>query len=158
MVKHIVERVRAVQDALGRAITLENVSAYVEARSNEMSTCEFLARVALEADCLILLDVNNLAVEEYNFGAALVGSLEALPLERIAYLHAADYSELRVEDAGVIAFDDHVGLPRQATLDGLRAVTRRRQVPVALEWDNGVPTSLADYLGAARHVAEEVHR
>src|ERR1700733_4161384 len=59
---HIVERVRTVQDILGRRILLENVSSYVTYRNSQVTEWDFLREVAERADCLILLDVNNIYV------------------------------------------------------------------------------------------------
>src|SRR5439155_1105736 len=56
---HVVSRVRQVQDSLGQQLLLENVSSYVAYASSTMTEWEFLARIAEEADCGILLDVNN---------------------------------------------------------------------------------------------------
>src|SRR5580693_3598998 len=60
--KHVVARVRSVQDILGRRILLENVSSYVSFRDSRMTEWDFLRTVAEEADCLILLDINNIYV------------------------------------------------------------------------------------------------
>ena len=59
---HVVERVRTVQDFLGRRILLENVSSYVTFRDSRLTEWEFLREIAERADCLILLDVNNIYV------------------------------------------------------------------------------------------------
>jgi uncharacterized protein (UPF0276 family) len=64
--KHVVARVRTVQDILGRRILLENVSSYVSFRDSRMTEWDFLRTVAEEADCLILLDVNNIYVSSIN--------------------------------------------------------------------------------------------
>ena len=63
---HIVERVRTVQDILGQRILLENVSSYVTFRDSRLTEWEFLAEIARRADCLILLDVNNIYVSSVN--------------------------------------------------------------------------------------------
>ena len=63
---HVVERVRTVQDILGRRILLENVSSYVAFRDSHLTEWEFLREVATRADCLILLDVNNIYVSAVN--------------------------------------------------------------------------------------------
>ena len=63
---HLVPRIREVQDRLGRRILLENVSSYVSYRSSEMTEWEFLARLSEAADCLLLLDINNVYVNSVN--------------------------------------------------------------------------------------------
>src|SRR5882757_7119343 len=63
---NVVERVRTVQDILGRRILLENVSSYVSYRDSQVTEWEFLGEIARRADCLILLDVNNIYVSSVN--------------------------------------------------------------------------------------------
>src|SRR4029079_12382721 len=63
---NVVGRVRAVQDCLGRRILLENVSSYVTFRDSPLTEWEFLCAVSEQADCLILLDVNNIYVSSVN--------------------------------------------------------------------------------------------
>src|ERR1700683_847795 len=65
-IRHVAERVRTVQDILGRRILLENVSSYVSFRDSRLSEWYFLRTLADEADCLILLDVNNIYVSSVN--------------------------------------------------------------------------------------------
>src|SRR6185437_10387934 len=67
-VRWVAERARAVQDVLGVRFVLENVSSYVTYKASEMTEWEFLSAVAEEADCGILLDVNNIYVSSYNHG------------------------------------------------------------------------------------------
>jgi uncharacterized protein (UPF0276 family) len=65
-VQHVADRVKTVQDFLGRRILLENVSSYITYAHSEMSEWEFLSAVAERADCLILLDINNIFVSAHN--------------------------------------------------------------------------------------------
>jgi uncharacterized protein (UPF0276 family) len=65
-ITHVADRVGQVQDYLGRQILLENVSSYVTYNSSEISEWEFLSAIAAQADCLILLDVNNIYVSSQN--------------------------------------------------------------------------------------------
>jgi uncharacterized protein (UPF0276 family) len=65
---HVTDRMKAVQDRLGRPLILENPSSYLEFRSSQMPEWEFLARLADAADCGLLLDVNNVHVSAFNHG------------------------------------------------------------------------------------------
>lgn len=151
-----IDRVRAVQDTLGRQITVENVSAYVEWDRPQMSPAEFVHRLVEEADCLLLLDVNNLAVEAHNFGHDPLAFVDAIAPGRVAYLHAADYSEIELEPGKRLAFDDHCGMPRPQTREILRHALARHATPppVVLEWDTGTPATLEAYAASAREVVE----
>lgn len=89
-VRHVAARIRHVQDLLGRRIAVENVS-YYAAPGREMSELEFLNAVLAEADCDLLLDVNNIHVNSINHGYDALAFLDGLPGERISYLHIAGH-------------------------------------------------------------------
>lgn len=89
--RHVVERVKTVQEFLGRQILLENPSTYIEFASSTIPEAEFLAEVARRADCLILLDVNNVFVSAFNHGFDAGAYLEQLPKGRIRQIHLAGH-------------------------------------------------------------------
>lgn len=103
MVTHVAARIRQVQDMLGRQIAIENVSAYARL-PGELSELEFLLAVLDEADCGLLLDVNNVYVNASNFDFDPLAFIQALPSERIACLHVAGHllqpSGLRIDTHG----------------------------------------------------------
>ena len=107
-VHHVAARVREVQDILGRRIALENVS-YYAAPGQEMSEIEFINAVLTEADCDLLLDVNNIAVNAINHRYDPVAFLAALPAERIRYAHVAGHhreaEDLRIDTHGAAVID-----------------------------------------------------
>ncbi len=143
---HVVERVRRVQDFLGRRILLENVSTYLEYRHSIMPEWEFLTAVAERADCGILLDVNNIFVSAFNHGFSAEEYLHAVPVERVQQFHLAGHS-----DKGTFLHDTH----DHAIVDPVwdlyaQAVRRFGQVSTLIEWDDHIPPF------AAVH-AEAVH-
>jgi uncharacterized protein (UPF0276 family) len=89
-VNYVAERVRRVQDILGRRIALENVS-YYAAPGADLSELDFIRAVLQEADCDLLLDVNNIYVNSVNHRYDAVDFLQGLPGERIAYGHIAGH-------------------------------------------------------------------
>ncbi len=89
-IKYVAARVRQVQDLLGRRIALENVS-YYAAPGAELSEIDFINAVLSEADCDLLLDVNNIHVNSVNHHYDAVEFLRKLPGERIAYGHIAGH-------------------------------------------------------------------
>jgi uncharacterized protein (UPF0276 family) len=91
---HCVERVSRVQDFLGRRIALENPSTYVSFAEADMSEPEFLAELARRADCLLLLDVNNVFVSGFNHGFDARPFFDLLPKERVAQIHVAGHTHL----------------------------------------------------------------
>ncbi|MDY0069010.1 MAG: DUF692 domain-containing protein, partial [Porticoccaceae bacterium] len=133
--RHTAERVRQVQDFLGQRIALENVS-YYGAPSAELREIEFITGVLEEADCLLLLDVNNIHVNAINHGYDAEAFLDALPGERIAYIHVAGH---RVEAADLLV-DTH-GSPVVDPVWRLlaRAHARFGPLPTLLERDFNIP-------------------
>jgi uncharacterized protein (UPF0276 family) len=91
---HCVARVARVQDFLGRRLALENPSTYVSFADSDMSEPEFLAELAARADCLLLLDVNNVFVSGFNHGFDAKAYLEHLPKQRVAQIHVAGHTDL----------------------------------------------------------------
>jgi uncharacterized protein (UPF0276 family) len=91
-VKHVVSRVREVQEYLGRQILLENVSSYVTYTQSAVSEWEFLSAIAEQADCLILLDVNNIYVSSHNHGFNPLDYLRGVPSARVRQFHLAGHS------------------------------------------------------------------
>jgi uncharacterized protein (UPF0276 family) len=135
-IEHIATRIAHVQDRLRRQILIENVSSYVEYQASEMPEWTFLTAVAERADCLILLDVNNVVVNAKNHGFDANEYIAALPVPRVAQLHLAGHS-----DYGTHAIDDH-GSAVPDEVWGLydRVVARFGSVPAIVEWDDNVPT------------------
>jgi uncharacterized protein len=132
---HVVQRVREVQDVLGRQILLENVSSYVGFRASTMPEWEFVAEVARRADCGILLDVNNVYVSARNHGFDAREYLAQIPIDRVGQFHLAGHS-----DRGTYLFDTHDG-PVADPVWELYAFAVRRfgRVPTLIEWDEHVP-------------------
>jgi uncharacterized protein (UPF0276 family) len=91
---HCVERVARVQDFLGRRLALENPSTYVAFAGADMSEAAFLAELAARADCLLLLDVNNVFVSSFNHGFDAMTYFDALPQDRVAQIHVAGHTSL----------------------------------------------------------------
>jgi len=89
-VEYVAGRIRQVQDMIGQRMAIENVS-YYAAPGAELSEIDFINAVISEADCDLLLDVNNIYVNSINHGYDAVEFLQALPAERIAYGHIAGH-------------------------------------------------------------------
>lgn len=133
--RHVVRRVREVQDVLEAPLVLENVSSYASFSGSTMTEWEFLAALLEEADCGMLLDVNNVHVSATNHGFDPLTFLRAIPMDRVVQIHVAGHF-----DAGTHLVDTHTGpvpdpvwrLLGEAWALGVRA-------PVLLEWDADIP-------------------
>jgi hypothetical protein len=89
---HIVERISRVQDYLKRQLVVENASTYVSFVDSEMSEAEFVREMAERADCLLLLDINNVFVSGFNHGFDPVAFIDAVPVERVVQFHMAGHT------------------------------------------------------------------
>ena len=132
---NVVERVRTVQDILGRRILLENVSSYVTFRDSQLTEWEFLREVAVRADCLILLDVNNIYVSSVNHEFAPLDYLNGVPVERVQQIHLAGH-----ENHGDYLVDTH-DHPVPTPVWRLYRLAQERTggVSTLLEWDAAIP-------------------
>jgi hypothetical protein len=134
--RHTVSRVREVQDFLGAPILLENPSSYVEFAGSAMTEWEFLANLAREADCGLLLDVNNIYVSAFNHGFAPADYLAGLPFDRVAQMHVAGHSH-----QGTHIIDTHIGPVIDPVWVLARdAYERAPGTSVLLEWDAEIPS------------------
>ncbi|MES2674696.1 MAG: DUF692 domain-containing protein [Pseudomonadota bacterium] len=89
--QHLITRVTQVQDFLGQRILLENVSSYLSYQHSTISEWEFVRELANKADCLILLDINNIHVSAHNHNFDPLTYLDAMPPERIQQIHLAGH-------------------------------------------------------------------
>ncbi len=151
-VTHVAARIRRVQDILGQRIAVENIS-YYAAPFQAMAEIDFINAVLVEADCQLLLDVNNIIVNATNHGYDAQGFLRALPSDRIAYIHVAGH----FDEAADLKIDTHgaaVSNPVWALLAEAYRVHGRK--PTLLERDFNFPpfAELVDELGSIRrHLA-----
>jgi uncharacterized protein (UPF0276 family) len=149
--RHVVERVQRVQDMLGRRLLLENVSSYLSFRDSELTEWEFLRAVAERADCLILLDVNNVYVSSVNHEFDPTTFLSAIPVERVQQIHLAGH-----QDHGNFLVDTHDQPVPDPVWELYRAAVRRFGiVSTMIERDANIPPlhELLAELAAARALA-----
>ncbi|MDB6061629.1 MAG: uncharacterized protein JWM78_1732 [Verrucomicrobiaceae bacterium] len=132
---HIVERVKRVQDFLGRQLLLENVSSYITYSASAMPEWEFVREVAEQADCLLLLDVNNVYVSAFNHEFDPLEYLRNIPVQRVRQIHLAGHL-----NRGDYLIDTH-DHPVVAPVWELYAEALRLFGPVAtmIERDDNIP-------------------
>lgn len=151
---HVAARIREVQDFLGRQILLENVSSYVTYRHSQMSEWEFYRAVVEEADCLMLLDINNIFVSAVNHRFDPEHYLNAVPVERVQQLHLAGHT-----DYGAVIVDTHDQPIVGPVWDLYRkALQRFGPVSAMIERDDNFPPfhELMAELAQARRIGAEV--
>jgi uncharacterized protein (UPF0276 family) len=132
---HTADRVRAVQDWLGRPLIVENPSTYLEFTASRMPEWEFIGRLAEGTGCGLLLDVNNVHVSAFNHGFDPVAYVDAIPADHVVQIHLAGPS-----DHGTHLIDTHDS-PVPDAVWALYAHAWRRCGPVAtmVEWDAAIP-------------------
>ncbi|HZX78697.1 DUF692 domain-containing protein [Lysobacter sp.] len=146
-VHHVAARIRQTQDVVGRRIAVENVSYYatmpVDAGQQPLDEAAFINAVLAEADCDLLLDVNNVYVNAINHRYDPHAFLAAMPAERIACIHVAGH----YDEADDLKVDTHGAAVKDAVWDLLGEAYRRFGArPTLLERDFNIPP-YAELLG-----------
>ncbi len=149
--KHVSDRVSEVQDFLGRRILLENVSSYVTFHDSSLTEWEFLSEIAKRADCLILLDVNNIYVSSHNHHFDPLDYLRGVPADRVQQFHLAGHQR-----QGELIIDTH----DSPIIDPVwklyeQAIERFGFVSTMIERDDQIPSlsELVAELDIARGIA-----
>lgn len=135
VVNHVADRISQVQDYLQTQFALENVSSYLSYRESEMTEWEFLNAIAEQADCHILLDINNIFVNSRNHCFDPYDYLQAINIKRVKQFHLAGFT-----DKGDYLLDSH-GEPVHPPVWALyeKALARFGRVPTLIEWDSNIP-------------------
>jgi uncharacterized protein (UPF0276 family) len=146
---HVVDRISRVQDFLKRRLVVENASTYVAFQESEMEEWIFIAEMARRADCLLLLDVNNVFVSGFNHGFDARRFVDSIPVERVAQIHMAGHTNNETH-----RIDTH-DQPICEEVWSLYECARRRfgDVAVMIERDDNFPP-LAELLGELSRMRE----
>jgi uncharacterized protein len=155
-VQHVARRARTVQDFLEVPLVIENVSSYLAYTSSTMTEWDFLSAIATEADCGILLDVNNIYVSSFNHGFDPIPYVDSIPHHRVVQIHLAGHTH-----KGHYILDTHSA----HVIDPVWALYRRAcehtgDVSTLIEWDDDIPPlqTLLDEAEKARTIRSEVAR
>jgi uncharacterized protein (UPF0276 family) len=151
---HVVSRVELVQDYLGRAIVLENVSTYVQFNNSEMTEWEFLGELSRRSGCWLLFDVNNVYVSAFNHGYDPNAFLQGIPADRVVQFHMAGHSHM-----GTHIIDTHDHPVCEDVWDlYVAALKRFGRVSTMIERDDNIPRldELIIEVNRTREIAEKV--
>ncbi len=156
-VQHLGSRIQEVQDYLGEQILIENVSSYIRFDESYLSEGEFLAELSTYADCLLLVDINNFYINQFNHGMDAVTEMKKLPASRITELHLAGAKEL---DGFIVDTHSH---PVQDEVWELfqEMISVWGPKPTLIEWDNNIPPweiLYREYLKAAKLCEQSVNK
>lgn len=144
-IRHVADRIRQVQNFLEMKIAIENVSYYTPVAA-EMSELEFINTIIKEADCNLLLDVNNVFVNAFNHQYNAKEFIQGLPLDKVSYIHMAGHEQVEPD----LIIDTHGEDIIEPVYDLFDYTTQRIQpVPVLLERDFNIP--------ALQHLQSEIN-
>lgn len=154
---HIISRIHAVQEFLGRPIALENPSTYLEFSASSIPEAEFISHMAKATGCGLLLDVNNVYVSCYNHRLDPQRYIDSLPLDNVIQIHLSGHSNKGTHI--IDTHDDHV-------IDEVwnlykYVVNRAGRTPnTMIEWDDRIPEFpvLQAELNKARSAAKNAHQ
>ena len=133
--RYTIERVKTIQDYLERPIALENASTYLEFSVSTWKESDFIATLAEEADCGVLLDVNNVYVSSFNHGFDPKAYIDKIPADRVIQIHLAGHTH-----KGTYILDTHSDYVIDTVWDLYRHTYRRMGgISTLLEWDASIP-------------------
>lgn len=134
-VHHVAERIRTVQDHLELRLGIENTSSYLTYNASTMTEWEFITAIVTEADCALLLDVNNVYVSSYNHGFDPKTFIDGIPAERVIQFHLAGHT-----NKGDYILDTHSDFVIDEVWELYRhALGRTGPVTTLVEWDEDIP-------------------
>jgi uncharacterized protein len=154
-VKHVVERIKIVQDFLGRQILIENVSSYASYVDSSMTEWEFITEIANQADCLLLLDVNNIYVSSYNHSFDPQAFIAGVPANRVQQIHLAGH-----QNNGDYIIDTHDAPVIDPVWDLYSyAISKFGEVSTMIERDDNIPALdvLVTELDIARTISQNLY-
>lgn len=153
---HVVQRVKQLKKRISLPFLLENPSYYVEPPGAQMDEAAFFYRVLEEADCGMLLDVNNVYVNSRNHGFDPRDYIRRLPLHRVAQIHMAGH-----KDCGDVIVDTHEGPIIDPVWDLYRFTIEQigRPVSTLIEWDTQIPRLpvVAAEAARAQQILDQIH-
>jgi uncharacterized protein (UPF0276 family) len=152
--KKTAQKIREARDFLEVPIAVENVSSYAEFHVSQMTEWEFLTEVAEDADCGILLDVNNIYVSSRNHSFNPLDYIENVPHHRVAQIHIAGHSKY---EKYILDTHDHPVIDPVWRLY-TRAIELAGPTATLLEWDDRIPSFEEvheEALKAKKHLPEK---
>jgi uncharacterized protein (UPF0276 family) len=144
--RHVADRVKRARDVLRVPMAVENITFYTHVAEPEMPEAEWIASVCEQADCGLMLDVNNAYVNAQNFGFDVDAWMRTVPLERVVQMHVAGHERFDEGDfvegaTGTVLLDTHGADVCDPVMDLLeRVLPRTGSVPIVLERDQSIPS------------------
>lgn len=153
-IQHMVSRIKQVQDFLEQPMLIENASTYLTYAHSEMTEWDFLREITEQADCYLLLDVNNIYVSSFNHQFDPMDYLNGIPLNRPKQIHLAGHT-----NNGDHIIDTHDSDVINPVWDlYAKALDRFGFIPTMIERDDHIPplSDLMQELEQAKHIARDI--
>ncbi len=152
--KHVVAKIKQAQDFLEQQILIENVSSYLTYSSSAMTEWDFIREITQQADCLLLLDVNNIYVSSFNHGFDAMDYLAGIPADRVQQIHLAGHTN---NGDHIIDTHDHPVIDPVWELYA-KTLNLFGKVSTMIERDDHIPplSELILELEQAKHIAADV--
>ncbi len=132
---HISDRIKQVQDIIGRPFILENPSTYLEFNESTIPEWEFLANLTENTGCGLLLDVNNIYVNSFNHGYDAKKYIDTIPADKIAQIHLAGHHNF-----GTHIVDTHDAHVKDDVWDLYSyTIKTKGKISTMIEWDDNIP-------------------
>lgn len=133
--QHISQKISDVQIFLERRILLENVSCYIESTDNQMDEATFIAQVIQQADCDLLLDLNNVYVNAVNHKFSAQDYVNNLPLDKVKEIHLAGFE--KKQGFLLDCHNNPICAEVWQLFEGV--IAKQGPIPTLIEWDNDLP-------------------
>lgn len=154
VIDHVATRIKQVQDFLERRILIENVSSYLTFEHSEITEWEFLTEICNRADCLILLDINNIYVSSVNHEFNPLDYIHGVPKQRVYQIHLAGHS-----NHGTYIIDTHDApvIPEVWDLYA-KTIQHMGSISTMIERDANIPElpELLEEVSKAKYIAESI--
>lgn len=135
-IEGVSENILQVQDILKRPLILENGSYYTVLEA-EMSEADFINEIVSRTGCELLLDVNNVYVNAFNFKYDAEKFIQNMPLNKVKYIHMAGH--YKVNDHLIIDTHGEDIIDPVYNLLALAIEKIGKDIPVLLERDFNIP-------------------
>ncbi|HEY4145569.1 DUF692 domain-containing protein [Pinirhizobacter sp.] len=136
----ITDNIQRTQEALGRAISVENPSHYVHLDGHDFSETDFLTELARRSGCGLLLDINNVHVSARNLGTDALGYLDAFPVEAVTEIHLAGHAQDPVLGPALLVDSHDAPVGDEVWQLFRHVIARVGAVPVLIERDGNIPS------------------
>jgi len=136
----VADHIDEVQQAIGRAMLLENPSSYLAFTQSTWAETDFLGEIARRTGCGLLLDVNNVFVSATNQQTAPHAYIDSYPLDLVGEIHLGGHDE-DIDDQGAALLIDSHGRETADPVWALYSYTiaAAGPRPTLIEWDTDVP-------------------